>query len=495
MNYRTLSDSAWVVSDESGNIWNGNKLGEIRRLSDKIRFRLYGPEFFTSFNSASPYGQNDGALWQGKGFNTSLTGGFRFEACGFELTFKPQLVFSQNLAFDILEQSVYDSEYGYIWGCAENAGVDAPQRFGDDALFGYSWGDSEIRYTWKYLTFGIGTQSPWLGPGRVNAILHSNNASPYPKADFGLRRMPVKLFGWYAGDIETRLWSGYLSESDYFDDDDSNDHNLISGLSLAYGPSFLPGLTLFVNRTYLAKWEADSFKTIPSLFFINLEGGGSQDDWDQRASFGFDYLLPSAGIELYGEAGINDYGPSLDGYIRYPFHSMVYTGGLRKSVTISFLKQTRGELSFEWTNLEMSQDFQFQWPTSFYMHHQITQGYTNEGQWLAAGIGTGGNNQYLGFKLYYPKGSTNIYINRTNPDNDYLYRLTILTTDNEESIQDFKTVLSFCLQTEYFLNSSILLSGGLGYIIEHNPLYNSVDWFTTNKRRGFRIEVGARWML
>jgi hypothetical protein len=504
LNYRTLSDSKWKITDESGNIWAGNNLGTTRKLSDKVSFRIYGGDLFTSFNSAAPYGQNDGALWQGRGINSSLTGGARIEGYGFEVTLKPQIVFSQNLPFDLMTPN---SAYATYTGKGDTYGyygveyIDAPQRFGNNPLFSFSWGDSEIRYTWKTLTAGIGTQNIWLGPGKINAIMHSNNAPPYPKADVGIRRTPVTVFGWYAGDAEARLWAGYLSESAFFDNDPTNDHNLISGLAVAFAPSVLPGLTLFANRTYLSKWKASSAMSLVSLFTVHLAGGGAQDVWDQRASFGFDYLLTGVGAEVYGEAGINDYGPSLDGYIRYPFHSMVYTGGVRKSVPVPFFHRLRGELLFEWSNLEMSQDFQFQWPTTFYSHGQITQGYTNGGQWLGAGNGTGGNSQYLGFKVYYPKGNVNIFVHRENPDNDYIYSksigtaITALDLLSSGYIKDFKATLEFGIQSEYMITKDIAVNGGFSWIVINNPLYNAVNWSVTSKWYNVRLETGLSLKL
>ncbi|GAB1484329.1 hypothetical protein MASR2M78_31470 [Treponema sp.] len=454
LNYKTLSDSEWDGIEQ---------------------WKYYGPELFTSYNSSAPYGMNDGALWQGRGLNTSLTGGIRYNAYGIEATFKPQITFSQNADFKIMP-SGYSSPYGYIWAYGTDAGADAPQRFGDEALYGYSWGDSELRYTWKNATIGFGTQSPWLGPGRINAIMHSNNAPPYPKLDLGLRRTELSLWGWYAGDIEARLWAGYLSESDYFDNNPDNNHNLISALSLAYAPSFLPGLTLAANRSYLAPWEAESAASLGSLFFVNLDQGGAQDVWDQRASLSASYLLPSAGIEIYGELGINDYGPSFFGYLRYPFHSMVYLGGLRKTFEFKKYPEVRGELLFEWCNLELSQDFQFQWPATFYMHHQMVQGYTNDGQWLGAGIGTGGNSQFLGYKLYHEKGSSEVFIQRTNPDNDFLYRLTIMD-ENSSYIsrnKDFRTDTAFRFKTRYYFSNQISINTGLILLLIQNRLYDSV---------------------
>ena len=64
------------------------------------------------------------------------------------------------------------NEYGYFYGK-----IDAPQRFGDDSIFAFDWGDSEIRYTWRAITVGFGTEYLWLGPSYMNAVLHSNHAA------------------------------------------------------------------------------------------------------------------------------------------------------------------------------------------------------------------------------------------------------------------------------------------------------------------------------
>ncbi len=473
LNYKTLSDSDW----DGPETW-----------------RVYGPELFTSFNSSAPYGTNDGPLWQGRGLNSSLTAGLRFSRYGFEFIYKPQFTFSQNQNFRIMD-SAYESDYGYIWAYSPGAGADAPQRFGDELLFDYSWGDSELRYNWKKATIGLGTQSPWLGPGHINAIMHSNNAPPYPKLDLGLRRNRITAFGRYLGDIEARLWAGYLSESDYFDSDDSNDHNLISGLAVAYAPAITPGLTFFLNRTYLSPWEAESAKSLLSLFFVDLSGGGAQDVWDQRASIGFDYLLSSVGLEIYGELGINDYAPSLEAYIRYPFHSMVYLTGIRKSIAFPNQSDIKGELIFEWLSLEVSQDYQLQYPASFYMHYQILQGYTNEGQWIGAGIGTGGNSQYLGLRIYYPRGFSEAFIQRVNPDNDYIYTMAHGTANEntETRSKDFRADLSFGITTAYNFSHRLTISGGLVLVQMHNQLYYSPSYGETERTYNFRITTGLQY--
>ena len=507
LNYRTLSDSEWKLTGEAadGNhVWADNNLGNrfilwqaanpadnwfVRGIDQSITMKVYGPEWFNSFNAAAPYGQNDGALWQGRGYNTSLTGGIRFEAYGFEATFKPQLSFSQNMAFDIMP-SAYDSEYGYFWGYSKNVGVDAPQRFGNKPFFTYDWGDTEIRWSWHTFTVGFGTQSIWLGPAYLNPLLHSNNAATYPKLDIGLRkqRIVIPKLDWYLGDIEFRLWTGYLSESEYFDNDSSNDHNMIHGLSFAYSPSFLPGLTVGVNRICLVKWDWENLK-----YIIPMDANTKED---QKMSIYATWIFQQIGLEIYGEIGIDDFIPHSfpTGYIRYPLHTLTYTVGLQKTIFIKPESNIHGIIHFEWNNTEMSQDFQLQWPYNFGFHHQITQGYTNQGQWLGSGIGYGGNCQYLDFSVYYPKGYTKIAIARWNPDNNYIYSQAINAGANQDNLESkfftaWKANFIFGISSLYYIINDFSIRGSITYNLIINDKYQN----TTEKKHNVALSVGLKY--
>lgn len=496
LNYRTLSDSVWTAAEDAEHPWQGLNLGRKYDLIDgRLKLKIYGPELFTSFNTAVPYGQNDGALWQGRGFNAGLSGGARLEGYGVELTFKPQLAFSQNWEFDIMP-SVYESEYGYFWGY----GVDAPQRFGNDPFFVYDWGDSEIRYTWKTLTVGFGTQAVWLGPSYLNSMLHSNNAPTYPKLDIGLRRQRVTLpwLDWYIGDVEARLWVGYLSESDYFDNDDSNDHTMFHGLAAAYAPSFLPGLTLFANRVCLVAWEWENLRYMFPKVENTIE--------DQKASIGASWNFPLVGFEVYGELGVDDYASRREGfqnygYVYYPFHTMLYTVGLKKTIPIIPTRRIFGELIFEWNSMEMSQDFQFHWPYSPYFHHNAIHGYTNRGQWLGAGSGWGGSSQYLEFKLYYPKGTSSLFVHRNNPDNNFLYGKAVSGTASEEMKDQYyhgwKANLNIGVYTNYSLLKFLSIGGGItyNYIVNPNYFYTKKDSLQNEFMHNVSIQFTAEWNL
>ena len=354
-------------------------------------------------------------------------------------------------------------------------------------LWSYDWGDSEIRWSWYGLTLGFGTQPIWLGPAWLNPVLHSNNAAAYPKFDIGIRKTAVIIpyLNWYLGDIEARMWLGRLSESDFFDEDDSNNHNQITGLSVYFSPSFLPGLILGLNKICLSKWDDSEFYKYLNPFY-GMKGAayGNQVE-DQKVSITAEWLAPKGGIDLYAEFGIDDHingTDTIDSYITHYWHTFVYTFGFKKEIPIYVPKDIYGEFIFEWNNTEMSQDFQMQWHYSFGFHSQITQGYTNRGQWLGSGIGYGGQSQYVGFKVYYPKGFSLLYLHRYNPDNDFLFKEAIydVSTGDNGSLHRrtwnyYKGILAIGIQTNYFVTNALSLGGEFAYVRIVNPLYNQAE--------------------
>jgi hypothetical protein len=476
LGYRTLSDSVWNLTAATDNDtaarqhpWECNSLGTTQLINDNknLSWKLFAPEWYNSYNAAMPYGQNDGALWQGKGYNTSLSAGARIAAYGVELTIKPQISFSQNADFTMLP-SAYDSKYGYFWGYANNIGIDMPQRFGDRPFYTFDWGDTEIRYSWHSLTLGFGTQSPWIGPAWLNPILGGNNAGTYPKLDIGLRRQSVVVpfQNWYLGDIEARMWIGYLSESDYFDDNGSNNHNRLNGFTFSYAPSFLPGLTMGATKVCLSKWGDFQWNYLNPLYDGNTVDSAIGED--QKASVYLSWLLPKAGMEIYGEAGIDDYlqGGMIKGLMRYPFDSLLYTVGLKKAFVLSEEKNVSGELIVECSDMEEPRNrISAKEAYAFNMHYQVSQGYSNRGQAIGTALANGGNSQLIQFTLYYPKGSTSLSVQRTNPDDTYSY--TRLSNLNNT----YKSCCIVGLNDRYFLTRNLQVFGGvdINYII--NPLY------------------------
>ena len=512
LGYRTLSDSEWKfiegevpVLDEEGNPvldedgtpltekrapehpWQDNNLGKkytlwqsenngtnwfTRGFHHGIRFKAYGPDWFNSINTFQASGQNDGALWQGKGYNTSLTGGVRLEAFGFEMTVKPQVCFSQNLAFDTLGD-VYGNNYGTVFG----HNIDIVGRYGDSPFWTFDWGDTEIRYTWRNFTFGFGTQTPWLGPAWLNPMLGSNNAASYPKVDVGLRKTKIILpfCDWYIADIEGRVWVGKLTASDFYTKSPNSSDRLIEMLSVSIAPRFIPGFSFGLNRLFMFKWDLDNLRYMKRLFTLSKDNStGTGNDEDQKVAVFIDWKFPKIGFEVYGEFGRDDFSSNED---TNPFHTAIYSVGVKQYIPIKLTKlfpkwkkaiDLSSELIFEWNDFEMSQDFQLQWEyLGYYAHGSITQGYTNKGQLLGAGYGSFGNSQFIGWRIYYPKGSTLLFFHRYCPNNNSVYSKAVKTaaldpTDTFHATwyAAFDTHFLMGFKTNYFILPNLNVSFG-----------------------------------
>lgn len=514
LGYRTLSDSVWVFNEvesfeenEDGtftkvrvdgaesdaHIWKNNNLGTTynlwtpsshsdnwftRGLNQGLTARVYGPEWFNSYNTAAPYGQNDGALWQGRGYNTALTAGVRLEGYGFELTFKPQVSWMQNREFDN-NPDIYPNPYLYTFqsGTVHHT-IDLVRRYGDTSFWNYDWGDSEIRWSWNTLTFGFGTQNPWLGSAYLNPMLGSNNAAGYLKFDAGLRKTEIIIpfLGWSLGYIEGRIWVGQLKESDYFDNNSDNDKRMLTAMSASYNPSFIPGFTIGLNRVFMTYWRPENFKYILRLFTASrlnaLTTNGN--DEDQKFAIFAEWNFPKVGFTIYGEFGRDDY--SSDERSNF-FHTAIYTLGAKQIIPLPF--GLRSELIFEWNNFEMSQDFQLQWPyLGFYSHGFVKQGYTHCGQSVGAGFGWAGNSQFIQYKIYYPKGFTAIKFHRYCPNNNSVYSQAVNTSsdadkgDNSDIYStwyaNFETYCIFGMESCLYITPSFNLTGEFDYVyIKH----------------------------
>ena len=435
---------------------------------------ILGPETYLSWNSTYPHGMNDGILWQGVGMNGLISAGVRLQAFGFSATFKPVLHFSQNSEFEIMPTVFAESKgFGYFW----NAGMDFPQRPGEDSIFGYAWGDSELRYTWRNATIGIGTQAVWLGPSKYNAIILSDNAPSFPKLDFGVTKTHTLI-----GDLEGRAFWGRLQESDYFNSDSSDDYTLLTGLSIAYQPNFFPEFIIGFNRAILSNWADDDWGAMTELLIPIMKGAMGSDQRDQRASLTGELLFPAVGLRIWTEWARNDYTGNNDAIIRYPFHSQGYTLGLER-----LWKLVGGRYSLlidaEIANTESSRDYSLWGPYSFYGHHRVPHGYTNEGQILGAGIGSGGNFQHLGARFGYAVGSTTAYVERKNRDNDYIWFL-----NSDKSIAEvsqlldrlrFNAELTIGIETEWMLGGFGTINLETAYNMNHNPHYEiGVDQYS-----------------
>ncbi|HKY99104.1 MAG TPA: hypothetical protein VJL35_14705, partial [Gemmatimonadaceae bacterium] len=251
-----------------------SSLTDPRRTGGAARpFSIVLPQVSLNMNSDLPFGQNDGAMWGGKGYNWRAMGGATFTAGPLRVVAIPEVVYSTNYAISIDpldlrfarplpgNRSRFSSPFNYV-----PYSVDMPYRFGDSAFAKVYPGQSSASVLVGNFEGGVSTENEWWGPAIRNPILFSDNAAGFPHA-FIRTGKPVTTG---IGVFEGRWIVGGLKESDYFDDDVTNNIRSVSAFSLVWKRKPTSGLTLGIARSVYA--AADGYSGVGSHAFDFLLG-------------------------------------------------------------------------------------------------------------------------------------------------------------------------------------------------------------------------------
>ena len=477
--YHSFSANNWVLPDELHPWEKRFELDKVIFKNNWMNLKIEDPEFFFTYNSAQPDGFNDGAMWQGKGFNGRFRAGFSFNSEYFSILYYPEIWFSQNLPFSYLIPGVYqpDSDFGYF-----QSNLDYPQRMGDLPFLKYSWGQTDIRFNYKAFTLGISTENIWLGPAEQNALILSNNSDGFPHLDIGFNKTDTVL-----GELEARLWWGILSESEYYNSDSSDDYRLYSGLVAAYSPVFIPGLTL--GATWVVNSPGGEFGAsyfFPrTLLLLGLAEYVGNDDLDQKISLTGEWTFPSVGFSAYFEWAREDFSPNAYYIVLAPEHSSFFTIGFKKSLPIN---EFRGfMLNGEVSELLQSRDYEIDLGSggSYYTHHVVVHGYTNDGQILGAAVGPGSDTQYMGITYYDKWGSVTFYFRRISWDEMYLYK--------DPQSGDIRDRDRLNVEMDFALSSNIFL-GNFNLFGEFcvSPILNDM-YIKDNHLFNIHLELGLQY--
>jgi len=479
--YHSYSNNKWDNnSDSTENPWGDNAVRNTTiYTTDNYSIKVIAPDLFNSYNSKYPSGINDGALWQGRGYNSRLRTGVFFQSEFFSMTFAPEVLYMQNSDFTIM-QSAAENKYGYI-----SSGIDTPQRFGDKSIKKLNWGETEIRFNYDIFTLGVSNENVKIGPACINPLILSGNASGFPHVDMGIKKWITPT-----GTLEGRILWGLLKESDYFDSDADNNYRYLNLMSIAYSPVFWPELTVGFARTIMCNVKDFSYKILDNMLNPVTDSSLGFDKLDQKASFFFDFHLPAYKLNLYNECAYEDHLVKR-GILLIPGHTLAYTIGLKKSFRLyknHFLSLT-GEL----TELQQSRDYEITMGVGggWYRHHIVTQGHTNEGQNLGAGIGTGANSQYIGLDYYNKRGSIGINIMRYCRDSDYLYiKPVTLTEDIENSgFSRMNIEMSYGISCLLFIDKTTI---SLSYSYNNNL---NRDYISLNDIVNHRCTIGINYKI
>jgi len=410
---RPLSDSALKVSDVfdpdctlKREHWTVTQ----PVLFDKGRgqFRILPLTWEQQFNSNRPYGWNDGVMIPAKGYQTVISGGFYMRHGVLTIQFQPEFVYAANPVFNGFASGHSDVELVEYY--TYHNWTDSPERFGSGPYSKAFWGQSSIRLTFGSFSIGLSNENLWWGPGIRNALILSDNAPGFKHFTINTVRPVKSIIGYFEGQIifgrldGTRYPPLAVTESS----DGTNlfipknrDWRYFTGFNINYHPKWIAGFTLGFTRTFDAYYhDVKGFSGyIP--FFVpyskKATPGANGDPFprDQYTSFYARWLFKKAHAEIYFEYGLNDNSYNLRDFIGSPDHSRAYLFGLRKLFPLNGSSGQHILFSGEITQLSQSPDRYIRTADGWYIHSQVKDGQTNEGQVLGAGTGSGGNLQSI----------------------------------------------------------------------------------------------------
>lgn len=395
-------------------------------------FSIVLPQATLVMNSDLPFGQNDGAMWGGKGYNWRVLGGLTASLGPLRIVAVPELVYSTNYAISIDpldlrfarplpgSRSRFASPFNYVPYSA-----DYPYRMGDSAFAKLYPGQSSATVAFGNFEAGASTENEWWGPAIRNPVLFSDNAPGFPHA-FIRTGKPITTG---IGVFESRWLVGGLHESDYFDDDITNNVRSISAFSLVWKHRPQSGLTLGVGRSVYS--AVDGYSSVAGHAFDFLKNTGRPNavsptdstftaGSDQIFSLFAHYIIPRYGLESYIEWARAEFPKSLRDFLLYPNHSRGFSAGLQYAYTFSD-RNSRFRFQGEFTNLEQSGTWRFRPQGSFYASRAAIQGYTNEGQMLGAGTGPGSSGEWLAADYMRKELEFGVNFGRTRPNTDAFF--------------------------------------------------------------------------
>lgn len=340
------------------------------------------------YNTHHPFGWNDGAMIQAKGYQVLARPGVNIGYGIFEGQLAPELLYAQNNPYPT--NALYGNSNG--------------KRYSQILP-----GQSFLKLNLGAIVTGVSTEHLWWGPGINSSLLMSNNAPGFFHAFIGTRK-PIKT---PIGNIEFNLIGARLTSDNTLGyennhlrprlDITSDNARYLNSYAISWQPKWVKGLFLGMTRS-LQQIANQAFnnqsgvmnKYLPVLGLAFQKKNNVGDDTlnrDQLASFFLRWVLPKSNAEFYIEFGKNDYGMNVRDYLLAPSHSAAYTVGFRK-----LLKQTGVryvQIETELTQMSQTPDYLVRDAGNWYVHGQILQGYTNNNQILGSGAGFGANLQTI----------------------------------------------------------------------------------------------------
>ncbi len=331
------------------------------------------------YNSHHPYGWNDGPLSFSKGYQYLVSGGVYMNWRNIHLTLRPEYF-----------QTASDNyEKGNGWG-------ELTPKLNKLIL-----GQSNMKIDIGPISFGIGTNNMWRGPGIINSLILTNNSQGFEHFDLSTIK-PIKTF---FGNFELSLFAATLSQNANQGFENkflktsiiSLDKRYINMLTITYKPFLIDNFYIGANRlfhqfnsTNIKKDFKKDYLPVLQPLFRNVYQDNSEAI-DQYLSGFIKFLFPKSNMELYFEYGWNDGFSNMRDLLLNNSHSSASIIGFKKIQKLSVNKFLN--LEIEATRLSQTPSYLQRDAGNWYTHGQLIEGLTNENQILGSGVGSGNNCQ------------------------------------------------------------------------------------------------------
>lgn len=449
----------------------------------KGQLYLYPVTIRQQYNSHHSYGWNDGSIFPAKGYQTQLSAGFNASYGILSVQIKPELVFAQNSRFRQFSKNHNDLTWLRYYEYQNT--IDNPSRFGDNSLLKVFPGQSSVRINYKKLSLGVSTENLWWGPGVRNSLLMSNTAPGFRHITFNTRK-PIQTF---LGRLEWQVVAGILDNSDILPEDSSrkfngvplyqpknNSNRYLNALVLTWQPKWINGLSAGISRAFYQYSDnlqpgLNSYLPVFTSIFKSNAADESAYGRDQLFSLFFRWIFKKEHAEIYAEYGRNDHSSNASDLLRQPEHSRAYTIGLKKMFERKNNKWL--EFMFELSSLEKPNTQMAREIQSWYVHHQVRHGYTQNGQVLGAGIGPGSNSQTIGVNWISDIPKASFSVERIARNNDFFYSAFANTADSRSNWVDlaFNGSKSWAMKHLVItLNLSAIFSNNYQWSFNNEPL-------------------------
>lgn len=387
-----------LVPRDSGHVWERQRL-----VVEGIG--VVAPEARMAYNTAFPFGYNDGAVWAGRGATVSAAAGITGRWGAFSATVAPTAFVAQNAAFTMRPNSFEgDLRFGHT---RYQGIIDAPQRFGADAYGRIDWGQTTIRVDLAGAAVGVSTANQFWGPAVEHPFLLGTNAPGFAHAFLGTSR-PLDI---WVGRLHGRAIWGRLEQSDYSTVTDDRSRRFAAGLVATFTPRGIAGLEIGGGRFFHTPWPADGltaddllkpFEGILKQTLASEENpSGDQPRDNQLASLFARWVFPASRVEVYAEYGREDHSWDARDLWLEPDHISAYVLGIQRA-----WERAGGVLvgRAELLNARISHLQQGRGQSPVYVHGVMAQGHTHRGQVLGSHGGPGGGAAVLAGDYYTPGG-------------------------------------------------------------------------------------------